>query len=94
VEDFAARSEIMTRAAEAGEIEVLGREAHSLKSTLGQFGAMGAFDAASEIDTLCKAGNGDTARQLVPQFIRQCDEALTELRQALAETTLSQRSGT
>ena len=73
---------------------MLGREAHSLKSTLGQFGAMRAYDAAYEIDDLCKAGNGETACQLVPQFIQQCDEALTELRRTLTEATPLQSSGT
>ena len=83
-EDFVVRSELMAQAAEAREIEVLGREAHGFKSTLGQFGAMQAQHAACEIDALCNAGNVEAARQLVPRFIRKGDEALTVLRQYLA----------
>ena len=93
VEELAARGEIMAGADEADDIEVLGREAHSLKSSLGQFGATRAHDAAREIDALCKAGGGETARQLVPRFIHQCDEALTALRQYLATMAPLRSSG-
>lgn len=61
-------------------IAELGQQAHTFKSTLGQFGAVRAQKIAIEMDTLCKAGQEDAARQLIPAFFEACHEAIDALR--------------
>ena len=85
--DFRARSEVMSRVAESGNISVLGEQAHALKSVMGQFGARQAQGPAAEIDALCKAGDRDGACKLVPALLQQGDAALTEVRRVVEENT-------
>ena len=84
VEDLTARSENMVRAADTKDWEALANNAQGLMSVLGQFGAARAQETAHEIVTLCKAGDGDGARQLIPCFRQNGDDAMAELRQILA----------
>ena len=85
--DFRARSEVMSRVAESGNISVLGKQAHARKSVMGQFGARQAQETATEIDALCKAGDGDSACKLVPALLQQGDAALIEVRRVVEKNT-------
>ena len=85
--DFRERSEIMNRAAESGDIAVLGEQAHALRGVMGQFGARQAQGTAADIDALCKAGDGDSACKLVPALLQQGDAALIEVRRVVEKNS-------
>ena len=81
--DFVEHRNIIARASEEGEIEVLRRQTQALNGALGQFGATMAQETALVIETLCKAGYDDTAGDLVPRFLQLVDDSISELREIL-----------
>ncbi len=81
--DFVEHRNIIARASEEGEIEVLRRQTQALNGALGQFGATKAQETALVIETLCKAGYDDTAGDLVPRFLQLVDDSISELREIL-----------
>jgi HPt (histidine-containing phosphotransfer) domain-containing protein len=73
------RSAVMVAAAVAGELRPLEREAHSLKSSAGTFGAATLAARAREIEAACRAGDGRAAAELsraLPDITRKTVEAL------------------
>ncbi|MDP6690029.1 MAG: response regulator, partial [Alphaproteobacteria bacterium] len=81
--DFVEHRNIISRASEEGEIEVLRRQTQALNGALGQFGATKAQETALVIETLCKAGYDDTAGDLVPRFLQLVDDSIADLRKIL-----------
>ena len=68
LDDSPARIEALRTGLACGDAETLGRAAHSLKGSSGNFGAMRMQTLCAQIDQLSRAGDVDTARPLVAQL--------------------------
>ncbi|WP_207484774.1 hybrid sensor histidine kinase/response regulator [Arenibaculum pallidiluteum] len=74
-----ARVHAMAAAGAEGDFGLLAREAHSLKSSAGTFGAAGLADSAREIERACKGAETDRAAALaaaLPELGRRTAEAM------------------
>ncbi len=87
--DVFKRNDVVADAAKAGDLTLMGRQVHSLKSALGQFGAARAEELAAEIEALCRGGHDDRASKLVPQLITLSEQSVAQIRQCIASNMIS-----
>ncbi len=91
--DFIEHRRIITRAADSGEFELLRRQTQALNGALGQFGATKAQEAAHVIETLCKAGYNENARDMIPKFLQLGHDSILELQKFLETMAPPQSQG-
>lgn len=78
--DYGGEVEAMRRAVQVGDMETLFRVAHTLKGTLSTFCADEAFEAASLLVHLARAGDGPAAADQLAVLISLAEELAAALR--------------
>ncbi len=70
----------------AGDMERLGRAAHTLKGSVSNFSAKDAFDAAYHLETIARKGPADSAGPAVDALTEEIDRVMQELAALVKET--------
>ncbi len=81
LQDSESRLGRLESAAATGDRERLGREAHTLASAFGTFGATQAKEDAAAVEALCQSADAAEAVARVPSLVANCRRALITLRQ-------------
>ena len=77
--------EIVTTSTRAGEVDVAGNAAHSLKSSAGNIGAMGLFDLCFQVEQAGRKGDVDNLPALAAELAVVFDQVCDHLRVHIGE---------
>jgi HPt (histidine-containing phosphotransfer) domain-containing protein len=85
IEEHQSMSSEILESIEQGDSEAVTRSAHSLKGSVGNFNARGAFEAALAIETAGRSGDVETARQQYDVLQAELQRLVPALQKLAAE---------